>query len=45
VNAMANGIIATGERLRRVQTGRIQTYLYAAVAGALIVLGINYLIH
>ncbi len=45
VNFFAEGIISAGKHLRRLQTGRIQTYLYAAVAGALVVLGINYLIH
>ena len=45
VNWVADGIIAAGKGLRRLQTGRIQTYLYAAVAGALVVMGINYLMH
>jgi NADH-quinone oxidoreductase subunit L len=44
VNFVADGVIQAGNRLRRMQTGRIQTYLYAAVAGALVVIGINYLI-
>ena len=44
VNTVADGVIKAGNRLRRIQNGRIQTYLYAAVAGALVVIGINYLI-
>jgi NADH-quinone oxidoreductase subunit L len=44
VNLVADGVIQTGHRLRRVQTGRIQTYLYAAVAGVLVLIGIHYLV-
>ena len=44
INSVADGVIRAGNRLRRLQTGRIQTYLYAAVAGALVLIGINYLI-
>jgi NADH-quinone oxidoreductase subunit L len=44
VNFVAGGVIRVGKQLRRLQTGRIQTYLYAAVAGALVVIGINYLV-
>jgi len=36
--------IAAGRGLRRVQTGRIQTYLYGALAGALVVVLLNFLI-
>ena len=45
VNFFADAIIRAGGRLRLLQTGRIQNYLYAAVLGALIVIGINFLIH
>jgi NADH-quinone oxidoreductase subunit L len=45
VNFFAEAIIRAGGRLRQLQTGRIQNYLYAAVLGALIVIGINFLIH
>jgi NADH-quinone oxidoreductase subunit L len=44
VNLLANATIAGGRRLRRVQTGRIQTYLYGALAGALVVVALNFLI-
>jgi NADH-quinone oxidoreductase subunit L len=43
VNLVAKQTLAAGRVLRRVQTGKIQHYLYAALAGALIVVGINYL--
>jgi NADH-quinone oxidoreductase subunit L len=45
VNFFADGVIRIGNRLQRVQSGRIQQYLYAAVAGALAVIAIVYLIH
>jgi NADH-quinone oxidoreductase subunit L len=44
VNAVSNGTLALGRSLRRVQTGRIQTYLYGALGGALVVVLINFLI-
>jgi NADH-quinone oxidoreductase subunit L len=44
VNALAGGVLRGGKLLRRMQTGRIQHYLYAAMAGALLVAGINFLI-
>ncbi len=44
VNAVANGTLRFGQKLRRLQSGRIQHYLYAAMAGALIVAGINFLL-
>jgi NADH-quinone oxidoreductase subunit L len=44
VNLLANSTIAAGRGLRRVQTGRIQTYLYGALAGALVVVLLNFLI-
>ncbi len=44
VNLLANATIAGGRSLRRIQTGRIQTYLYGALAGALAVVLLNFLI-
>jgi len=44
VNGVASFGLRTGRVFRRLQTGRIQHYLYAALAGALVVIGINYLI-
>jgi NADH-quinone oxidoreductase subunit L len=44
VNLVANSTIAAGRGLRRVQTGRIQTYLYGALAGALVIVLLNFLI-
>ena len=41
---VSNGTLALGRSLRRVQTGRIQTYLYGALGGALVVVLINFLI-
>jgi len=44
VNAVANGTAAIGKGLRLFQTGRVQTYLYGALGGALVVVLINFLI-
>jgi NADH-quinone oxidoreductase subunit L len=44
VNAVADGTAGLGKLLRRVQTGRVQTYLYGALGGALVVVFINFLI-
>jgi NADH-quinone oxidoreductase subunit L len=44
VNAVANGTAGLGTLLRRAQTGRVQTYLYGALGGALVVVLINFLI-
>jgi NADH-quinone oxidoreductase subunit L len=44
VNAVANVTIEGGRVLRRVQTGHIQTYLYGALAGALAVVLLNFLV-
>ncbi len=44
VNAVAAGTIGLGKSLRTVQTGRIQTYLYGALGGALVVVLLNFLI-
>jgi len=44
VNALAAATIESGRALRRIQTGRIQTYLYGALAGGLAVVLLNFLI-
>jgi NADH-quinone oxidoreductase subunit L len=44
VNAVANATIDSGRALRRIQTGRVQTYLYGALAGGLAVIVLNFLI-
>jgi NADH-quinone oxidoreductase subunit L len=44
VNALAAATIEGGRGLRRIQTGRIQTYLYGALAGGLAVVLLNFLI-
>jgi NADH-quinone oxidoreductase subunit L len=44
VNAVAAATIESGRALRRIQTGRIQTYLYGALAGGLAVVLLNFLI-
>jgi NADH-quinone oxidoreductase subunit L len=44
VNAVAGATAGLGRSLRRVQTGRIQTYLYGALGGALVVVLLNFLI-
>ncbi|HUK66252.1 MAG TPA: NADH-quinone oxidoreductase subunit L [Anaeromyxobacteraceae bacterium] len=44
VNAVAALTVDGGRALRRVQTGRIQTYLYGALAGGLAVILLNFLI-
>ena len=44
VNAVAVLIGEAGKSLRRLQTGRIQTYLYGALAGGLVVILLNFLI-
>jgi NADH-quinone oxidoreductase subunit L len=44
VNLVSNTTIAAGRSFRRVQTGRIQTYLYGALGGALAVVLLNFLI-
>ena len=45
VNFVAGATIEGGRALRRVQTGRIQTYLYGALAGGLAVILLDFLIH
>jgi NADH-quinone oxidoreductase subunit L len=44
VNLVAGTTLAAGRVLRRVQTGRIQTYLYGALAGALAIVFLNFLL-
>ena len=44
VNALAAACMGIGRSFRSVQTGRIQTYLYGALGGALVVVLINFLI-
>jgi NADH-quinone oxidoreductase subunit L len=44
VNAVAQGTLGFGRAVRTVQTGRIQTYLYGALGGALVVVLLNFLI-
>jgi len=44
VNAVAAATIESGRALRHIQTGRIQTYLYGALAGGLAVVLLNFLI-
>ena len=44
VNAVASAITGNGALAPAIQTGRIQTYLYGALGGALVVVLINFLI-
>jgi NADH-quinone oxidoreductase subunit L len=44
VNAVASATMGLGRSIRQVQTGRIQTYLYGALGGALVVVLLNFLI-
>jgi NADH-quinone oxidoreductase subunit L len=44
VNAVASVTIGAGRSLRLLQTGRISTYLYGALGGALVVVLINFLL-
>jgi NADH-quinone oxidoreductase subunit L len=44
VNAVANATLGMGRAVRNVQTGRIQTYLYGALGGALVVVLLNFII-
>jgi NADH-quinone oxidoreductase subunit L len=44
VNAVASATIGLGRSFRSIQTGRIQTYLYGALGGALVVVLLNFLI-
>jgi NADH-quinone oxidoreductase subunit L len=44
VNAVAAATMGLGRSFRTIQTGRIQTYLYGALGGALVVVLLNFLI-
>jgi len=44
VNGLAHGTAAIGRRLRRLQTGQIQTYLAGIVVGALMLVVISFLL-
>jgi NADH-quinone oxidoreductase subunit L len=44
VNFIAGSTLSAGRILRRVQTGRIQTYLYGALVGAIAIVLLNFLI-
>ena len=44
VNLVADATLSAGRVLRRVQTGRIQTYLYGALVGAIALVLFNFLI-
>jgi NADH-quinone oxidoreductase subunit L len=44
VNLVANSTLSAGGLLRRIQTGRIQTYLYGALVGAIAIVLLNFLI-
>ena len=44
VNLLAGGIIAGGQRVRRIQTGRINNYLLAATAGVVVIVIVAYIV-
>nr|WP_248343597.1 proton-conducting transporter membrane subunit [Anaeromyxobacter paludicola] len=44
VTAVANLFMESGRGLRRIQTGRVQTYLYGIMAGALILVLFNFVV-
>ena len=44
VNLVASSTLSAGSILRRVQTGRIQTYLYGALVGAIAIVLLNFII-
>jgi NADH-quinone oxidoreductase subunit L len=44
VNFVAGSTLSAGRVLRKVQTGRIQTYLYGALVGAIAIVILNFLI-
>ncbi len=44
VNLVAGSALSAGSILRRVQTGRIQTYLYGALVGAIAIVLLNFII-
>jgi NADH-quinone oxidoreductase subunit L len=42
VNFVSGGVLAAGERLRRMQTGRIQTYVYGLLGGVALIALVRY---
>ncbi|HZZ86111.1 MAG TPA: NADH-quinone oxidoreductase subunit L [Anaeromyxobacteraceae bacterium] len=44
VTAVANLTLESGRGLRRIQTGRVQTYLYGIMAGALVLVLFNFVV-
>jgi NADH-quinone oxidoreductase subunit L len=44
VNFVAGSTLSAGRALRKVQTGRIQTYLYGALVGAIAIVLLNFII-
>jgi hypothetical protein len=44
VNGVASIIGGAGNRIRKLQTGRIQTYLAGVIVGALLLVAANYLL-
>jgi NADH-quinone oxidoreductase subunit L len=43
VNLVAEGVLGGGGRLRRIQTGRIQSYVYGILGGVLFFAILRYL--
>jgi NADH-quinone oxidoreductase subunit L len=41
----AEALLAMGRGLRKLQTGRVENYLVGALAGALVFVAVNYLVH
>ncbi len=44
VNLVAGGVIAGGQKIRRIQTGRINNYLLAATAGVVVIVLVAYFV-
>jgi NADH-quinone oxidoreductase subunit L len=44
VNLVADGVIGSGRRLRRIQTGRINHYLFAVTAGVVVIVLVAYFV-
>jgi NADH-quinone oxidoreductase subunit L len=45
VNLTAELLLAAGRGMRKLQTGRVENYLVGALAGALVFVAVNYLVH
>ena len=45
VNLVATGTLRTGNRLRQIQTGRIQSYAFGLLGGVAALAAIEYLLH